>query len=84
MNAGIPIVASDIESHVSIAQKTDALILVDPYSPESIAQGIMKLLKNPDMMIRMGKNARYWAEKVFNADQEFSKLSEIYGKLEVS
>lgn len=74
MVAGIPIVASTIESHQHLARETGALELVDPYDPQDIALAINRLLESPERMKQMGINARKWAERKYNTSKEMEKL----------
>jgi len=45
MQCGIPIIASNITSIPEVTK--DAAIMVDPFSIDSITEGMLKLLKNP-------------------------------------
>jgi glycosyltransferase involved in cell wall biosynthesis len=49
---GVPVVTSDTASMPEVAG--DAAVLVDPYSKESISEGILKALKGPKGMIQKG------------------------------
>jgi glycosyltransferase involved in cell wall biosynthesis len=81
MAAGLPIIASRIDSHIQIAEETGALVLVDGTDPVDIARGIQELISAPARMRAMGERARFWAEKKYNAEAEMAKLLDAYGRL---
>ena len=82
MVAGIPIVASALESHQRLQRQTGALVLVDPLDPHDIARGVTVLLSDLDRMKCMGRQARHWAEKRYNASAEMAKLLAAYDNLD--
>lgn len=55
--SGRSILATDIISHTQILTSGQDALLVEP-TPQGIASGLSSLLSNPDLMGRLGKNAR--------------------------
>jgi len=62
MAAGLPVVVSNVPGLQEVVpQESQAGFLVDPSSPNDIAAALDKLLKDPDLRSRMGKNAQLQA-----------------------
>lgn len=57
MACGKPVIASKV-SGFEILEKGNAGILVEPENPELLAKAILKLLKDEDLIKKMGKNGR--------------------------
>ncbi|RFQ09411.1 glycosyltransferase, partial [Pseudomonas sp. ATCC 13867] len=58
MAAGIPLIASDFRLWREIVKKYDCGILVDPESPEHIANAVLEILENPQRSTEMGANGK--------------------------
>jgi glycosyltransferase involved in cell wall biosynthesis len=81
MCAGIPVVAARVPSTEIYVEKSNAGVLIDDPTPESIADGIMKLLSNPDLISEMGINGKRAVTENFNWSKEEIKLYNIYQKV---
>jgi glycosyltransferase involved in cell wall biosynthesis len=84
MAAGVPIIASAIQGHQALAQETGALALVDPSSVEDMVRVIRGLASDRERMCEMGRRAREWAEKKYNAEHEMAQLVAAYEELAVN
>lgn len=81
MAARIPIIASSIESHKRLYRETNAIKLVNPYSPRDIARAAKELLENPEQAKEMGNQSRLWAENRYNTSYQMEKLCKAYDRL---
>ena len=81
MNAGIPIVASDFPSWRSLIEKIGCGLLVDPLDPQSIADAIEWLLKNPEKAERMGEKGKEAVQNTYNWEVEEKKFIDFYKKI---
>ena len=79
MMAGIPIVASDFPDMREVIEKNGCGLLVDPDSPEDIADGIIGLAEMETGERReMGGNGRRAALSDYHWDIEARRLLEVY------
>jgi glycosyltransferase involved in cell wall biosynthesis len=77
--SGAPAITANSGSCVEVAG--DAAVLVDPLSPESIAQGILRLARDPDLrqdLVNKGKErvkAFSWERAVALTEEAFQKVT---------
>lgn len=82
MSASIPVIASHFPLWREIVEGHQCGICVDPDDPRAIAEAMRFLLDHPDKAAEMGANGRKAVEKVYNWEQEESKLLALYRRLE--
>lgn len=78
MAAGIPIICSNFPVWKSLVEKTETGICVDPLSPQSIAEAVRYLIKNPKIAKKMSSNGRLLVKKKYNWKSEGEKLLSLY------
>lgn len=81
MAAGIPVVASDFVYWRPILLNHSCGVLVDPLSPQAIADAITWLVNNPREAKQMGSNGRRAVQEVYNWEHESIKLVACYSTL---
>jgi glycosyltransferase involved in cell wall biosynthesis len=81
MACGLPVVASDFPLYREVVNDVGFGILVDPTSPESIAEAIEKLIMNPDLRNQMSQRARKGFLERYNWESERRKLLKLYSEL---
>jgi glycosyltransferase involved in cell wall biosynthesis len=74
--AGLPVVATDISAHEFLAG--DGLTLVPP-TPQGMAEGIVKLLRDPEAAKTLRQQAREFAEKELGWSKFCDQVIKIYG-----
>jgi glycosyltransferase involved in cell wall biosynthesis len=81
MASGKPVIA--VKRYGSIDLILDHVngFLVDPRSPEQIAEKILWLIEHPDAAKQMGMNGRKIAEEKFNVDRRIGKILQLFLKL---
>jgi glycosyltransferase involved in cell wall biosynthesis len=78
MAAGRPIICAVSASNDPV-KEADAGISIPPEDPEAMAQAILKLVAmSPEDRIRMGKNARGYAERNYDTRILAAKLESTY------
>jgi len=80
MAAGLPVIASDFPLWQQIVGGAQCGLLVDPRSPQTIADAIRWILKHPVEAEEMGKRGRMAIEKIYSWDNEGHKLLTFYEK----
>ena len=81
MAAGIPFVASDFPYWRKIVEECECGICVDPLNYKEIADGIKKLLDDPETSAKMGVSGKKAIAEKYNWYKEEEKLLESYRKL---
>ena len=78
MASGTPVVTSNVSSLPEVAG--DAAVLVDPYDPEAIADGIYRVLT--DETLRRDLRAKGLARaRQFSWETSVRRVREIYGEV---
>jgi glycosyltransferase involved in cell wall biosynthesis len=78
MSASLPVIASNFTLWSNIIRKYNCGLVVDPLSPNEIAESMLYLINNPETAILMGKNGRSAIENQFNWENEYNKLINLY------
>jgi len=81
MNAGIPIVASNLPATKELVEGNKCGIVVDPFNTNQVAESIKFLLNNPKKAKELGDNGREAVRKYFNWPLEEKKLLDLYKKI---
>lgn len=81
MACGLPVVASDFPLYREVVNGVGFGILVNPTSPEDIAEAIEKLLMNSDLREQMSQRARKRFLEEYNWELENKKLLKLYSEL---
>jgi glycosyltransferase involved in cell wall biosynthesis len=79
LQAGIPIVVSDLPERARLAQEYRIGEIVNPGDPRSIADGLRRLLHDPERYAQARANVSR-AAALFNWEQESRKLVEVYSR----
>lgn len=80
MFAGLPVVLSKKVGIWDVIEKDNCGVIVD-LTPESIAEGILHLLKNPEERLKMGKRGRETAKREFSIDNVAEKMIQAYNDI---
>ena len=78
MVSGTPVVTSNVSSLPEVAG--DAAVLVDPYDPEAIADGIYRVLTNDDFRLELRRKGLARARE-FSWEASVHRVREIYGEV---
>jgi len=69
MKAGIPVIATTVDGIPEDVENGVSGLLVPPADSQALADAIGKLLKNPVLARRIGKNARLQFQKKYSEDR---------------
>lgn len=81
MDAGLPVVVSDIPIWREIVEDADCGLLVDPEDPKAIAQAVLQLLSDHKLSETFGENGRRAVREKYNWPEEAKKLIALYESL---
>lgn len=81
MASGIAVVASDFPHYREVIENSGAGQLIDPTKPESIAEGILKLMENQSQTVLKQQKGKAMFRDVYNWEQEEKKLLKFYKEL---
>ena len=79
MASGTPVVTSNVSSLPEVAG--DAAVLVDPYRPEAIADGIERVLTDSVLRARSARASGLARAKQFSWETSVRRVREIYGEV---
>jgi len=81
MSAGLPVIGSDFPLWRAILNEGPCGLCVDPQDPRAIADAIVVLLSQPDMVSTMGWNGQRAVRERFNWEMEAINLGAFYDSL---
>lgn len=76
LESGKPIVATNLSTHTQVLNENISM-LVDP-TPEGIAQGIISLLRDKELRVKMGRRGKDFVEENYSYARFVKKVREIY------
>jgi glycosyltransferase involved in cell wall biosynthesis len=78
MACGTPVVTSNVSSLPEVVG--DAAVLVDPYSPEAIAEGILSVLNDSELRASLKRRGLARARE-YSWNRSVRRVREIYGEV---
>ena len=81
MSCGRPVIATDMDYVTEYVHDGVNGIVIKRADIETIASSVCRLLNDEDLRLRMGLNARKYAEEVFDWNRIVRKWHEIYEKI---
>lgn len=78
MSLAKPVIASDIGGLSELIENDDTGILVPPGDTLALAKAIERLLEEPELCERLGKNARKAVDERFGPSKWISSVEEVY------
>ncbi len=76
LKSGKPIVATNLSTHTQVLNENISM-LVDP-TPEGISQGIISLLRDKELRLKMGRRGKAFVEENYSYTRFVKKVREIY------
>ena len=81
MGRGLPVVAYAVGGIPDMIRHEESGFLVRPGEVDTLGRVICRLLENPDLRFKLGKNAYLKVSREYCADEVFLKLGRLYSKL---
>jgi glycosyltransferase involved in cell wall biosynthesis len=80
INAGLPVIMSNVDEHRYLNEKYDVGLIVDKIDPAEIAQAILRICSDDALYLRLSENCLK-ASAELNWNKEEQKLLDIYHDL---
>ena len=81
MAAALPVVASDLPQEIEMIGNNCCGILAQPENPQSFADAILKLVREPECAFRFGRNGQDAFRRQYTWENEFPKLLDFYQQI---
>ncbi|MGB7211065.1 MAG: glycosyltransferase family 4 protein [Gemmatimonadales bacterium] len=81
MGAGLPVIGPDLPAWRNLFDAVGCGILVDPASPQAIADAITSLLADPESAEAMGRRGREAVETKFSWEADLPVLLSLYAQI---
>lgn len=75
---GKPVIGSRIGGIPELVKDNETGLTFEPGNSEDLKNKIGYFLKNPNLVIKMGKNAKKFVEENFNPEKHYQELMKIY------
>ncbi len=75
------IVATNVGGIPQMVEQEQTGLLIEPKDPEGLKSALEKLLSDPELCERLGKNARAKVQKEFSIEKSLQELIKIYQQL---
>ena len=83
-STGLPVVSTNHSGIPEIIIDGETGFLVEEQRTEKMAEELNKLIKNPDLRIKIGKNARNYVQKHYTRKHEIDQLEELFTSLTIN
>jgi len=79
MACGVPLVQPRRGSFTEIVENTGGGLLVQPDDPQSLAEGLYQLWKQPSLRVELGQNAFDGVREHYSIGRSADRMLEVYG-----
>ncbi len=80
-SCGCPVVATNVGGLPSLVIDGQTGLLIEPESPEAVANAVIKLFKDDDLSQRLSDNGRDFIQAKFSARGMVDKTADLYARL---
>jgi len=81
MAMGLPVVSTNSDGVVDIVVDGQSGIMVPRQDARALADGLERMIADPDMRARMGRAGRARVEELFDQEKQISRLEQLYREL---
>jgi glycosyltransferase involved in cell wall biosynthesis len=81
MEAGLPVIGTDIGGIPEVINNGENGFLVPPGKPEALAHAMMSFAKDKELRIRMGRRSRQLYEEMFTLSNMIRQIETLYDRL---
>ena len=79
--SGRPVVVSRVGGLPEVVEQGETGYIIDEESPQQLADKLMELAKNPDLLRKMGQRGRQWVETQYNWQDNVEQMENLYHKV---
>ncbi len=79
--AGLPTVASRVGGNVEILRDDKTGLLVPPEDSTALAEALLRLLRDPEFSVRLGKSGREYVASEFSVQRMIANTDQLYTEL---
>jgi glycosyltransferase involved in cell wall biosynthesis len=79
LHSGKPVVATRLGAHTQVLN--DEIALLSEPTKEALAEGMMKLLDDPDLRAHLGQQAKKFAKDRYNFAEYLTRIDNVYNDL---
>jgi glycosyltransferase involved in cell wall biosynthesis len=72
--AGLAVIATDLPALRRVIERSGGGVVAEPGSPQALAAAVRRLLEEPELLMRLRRAARRFAEAEANLDVELSRI----------
>ena len=80
MAAGVPVVQPNHGAFPEIIRKTGGGILIEPENPQSLADGLLKILRDPDLRSNLARKAYFGVREHYRVEVMAQRTIEIFAR----
>lgn len=81
MAAGKPVIATNVGGMPEIVQDGVTGMIVPPKAPKAIANAILRMLKDKDLMVNMGIAGQKRVKELFSLERNIKQIQEVYEEI---
>lgn len=81
MGAGLPCVTTRIAGNVELVTHGETGLLVEPANPEELQHAIARLLDDPNLSLRMGREARQRVRSTYSVERMVAAYWDLFARL---
>jgi glycosyltransferase involved in cell wall biosynthesis len=81
MSCGLPVISSDLKHITQFIIPTKSGISFEPNNSKDLSRKLNYLLSNPQIIEKMGKNARRSVEEKYNWGKDMERMMKSYYKI---
>lgn len=78
MSCGVPVIYSKLHSGPEAIDDEVTGLLADPNNPDDVAAKVLRILDNPELGVKMSKNARYAVKERFSLEKCVDSTLKFY------
>ena len=77
----IPVIGTDVSGINEIIKDNENGLLIKPRDPDGIVEAVLKLIENPLLAGRLGREGRRTVERYFTIQKTVARLEAIFSQI---